>query len=59
MENNLSATLNPLTLEEEELIQALGEKFFKFLVSTQWENVEVAKYWKKMSDGGWDQKSDI
>ena len=45
--------------EESELIEELEERFFRRLVSTQWENLEVAEYWRYMEEGGHEQKVDV
>ena len=41
------------------MIEALDEMFFRRLVSTQWENLEVAEYWRCMEEGGHEQKLDV
>ena len=41
------------------MIQELEDKFFRHLVSTQWENLEVVEYWKYMEEGGHEQSLDV
>ena len=41
------------------MVQELEHKFFKQLVTTQRENLEVVVYWKYMEEGGHEQSLDV
>ena len=59
MFQNLTAASDDITKEESELLKELEEKFFRRLVMTHWENLEVVQYWKYMEEGGHEQKLDV
>ena len=56
---NLKSASSDITSEESELIEEMDEKFFRRLVSTQWENLEVTEYWKHMEEGEHEQELDM
>ena len=58
LKENLKAVTEEMTKEEDELIQEMDEKFFRYLTVSQWENQEVIKYWNQMTSEGIKQNLD-
>ena len=48
-----------MTEDQIKLRNFLQEKFFGYLPSNNWENIEVNRYWTDMNDAGLKQNTDI
>jgi len=60
LERNLERCVldGELTKAEDEILEEMEDKFFKFVTISQWENLDVEKYWAKMEAAGLEQPVD-
>lgn len=58
LEKNINWSKARLTKEHQTIVEELEEKFFKFLPSRNWENIEVNQYWEEMKKIGAKQIED-
>ncbi len=59
LERNLLAASADPSEEEDAMLRELEAGFFQFLTVSQWENLEVTRYWRKMREGGHRQNLDL
>jgi hypothetical protein len=59
LKQSLNGAQSNLTEAEAALVDELEQKFFRPLVSTQWENTDVDEYWTYMNEGGFTQNTDL
>jgi len=59
LDKNLSLAKTSLTEKQNQVLDQLWEKYFRFMTNVHWESMEVANYWKQMAEAGSEQKTDL